>query len=33
MKKLITQLLLLPIRFYQYSISPLFPSSCRFTPT
>ena len=33
MKKLITQLLLLPIQFYQYYISPLFPSSCRFTPT
>ena len=25
--------LVLPILFYQYSISPLFPSSCRFTPT
>ncbi|MBY0424624.1 MAG: membrane protein insertion efficiency factor YidD [Cytophagales bacterium] len=21
------------VRFYQLSISPLFPSSCRFTPT
>ncbi|MDA0193768.1 MAG: membrane protein insertion efficiency factor YidD [Bacteroidetes bacterium] len=23
----------LPILFYQYSISPLFPPSCRFSPT
>jgi len=21
------------VRFYQYAISPLFPSSCRYTPT
>lgn len=21
------------VRFYQYSISPLFPSACRYTPT
>ncbi len=26
-------LLILPIRFYQLFISPLFPSSCRHTPT
>jgi putative membrane protein insertion efficiency factor len=26
-------ILLLPIRFYQWVISPLFPPSCRFTPT
>lgn len=25
--------LLLPIRFYQYCISPLLPPTCRFTPT
>ena len=24
---------ILPIRFYRYFISPLFPPSCRFTPT
>ena len=24
---------ILPIRFYQWGISPLLPSSCRFTPT
>jgi putative membrane protein insertion efficiency factor len=22
-----------PVLFYQYAISPLFPSTCRFTPT
>lgn len=33
MKKFFTKLLLLPIRFYQYSISPLFPGACRYTPT
>ena len=26
-------LLLLPIKFYQYLISPLFPSRCRYHPT
>lgn len=25
--------LCMPIRFYQLCISPLFPPSCRFTPT
>ena len=33
MKTLFTYLLLLPIRFYQAAISPMFPPSCRFTPT
>jgi putative membrane protein insertion efficiency factor len=28
-----TQLFILIIRIYQGAISPLFPSSCRFTPT
>jgi len=23
----------IPVMFYQYAISPLFPSTCRFTPT
>jgi len=32
-KKVIVFLLLLPIKFYQRAISPLFPPSCRFTPT
>ena len=27
------KLFILPIRFYRYFISPLFPPSCRFTPT
>jgi len=26
-------ILILPVRFYRYFISPLFPPSCRFTPT
>lgn len=33
LKKIMTKLLLLPIRFYQLSISPLFPAACRYTPT
>ena len=28
-----TRLLLLLIKGYQYAISPLFPPSCRFTPS
>lgn len=27
------RLFILPIRFYQLFISPLFPPACRFTPT
>ncbi|MDD6787626.1 MAG: membrane protein insertion efficiency factor YidD [Bacteroidales bacterium] len=30
---MLKRLLILPIRFYQRSISPLFPPACRFTPT
>ncbi len=33
MKKILTFILLLPIRFYRACISPLFPPSCRYTPT
>lgn len=33
MKDLLKKIFILPILFYQYSISPLFPSSCRYTPT
>lgn len=33
MKRLLSLILILPIRFYQLGISPLFPPSCRFTPT
>lgn len=29
----ISWLLILPVRFYQYALSPLLPPSCRFTPT
>lgn len=29
----ISTVLILPIRFYQKCISPLFPPVCRFTPT
>lgn len=30
---LLSRLLILPIRLYQFCISPMFPASCRFTPT
>ncbi|MCM1292437.1 MAG: membrane protein insertion efficiency factor YidD [Bacteroides sp.] len=30
---MIRRIFILPIRFYQLAISPLFPSCCRFTPT
>lgn len=33
MKKVFRFLFLLPVYFYRYSISPLLPSSCRYTPT
>lgn len=33
MKNIFATILILPIRFYQYCISPLFPPTCRFTPT
>lgn len=33
MKTILRKIFILPIRFYQLSISPLFPSCCRFTPT
>ncbi len=31
--KILSEALILPIRFYQRFISPLTPASCRFTPT
>ncbi|MDW3194728.1 MAG: membrane protein insertion efficiency factor YidD [Cytophagales bacterium] len=31
--RLFRKILILPVLFYQYSISPLFPSSCRYSPT
>ncbi|WP_300505404.1 membrane protein insertion efficiency factor YidD [uncultured Duncaniella sp.] len=30
---MLRRLFILPIRFYQYCISPMFPPVCRFTPT
>ena len=32
-KIIITFVLILPIKCYQVILSPLFPQSCRFTPT
>ena len=31
--RLLAKLLILPIRFYQRFISPLFPPVCRYTPS
>jgi putative membrane protein insertion efficiency factor len=33
MNKLLSYILLLPVYFYKYCISPLTPASCRFAPT
>ncbi|MCR5066075.1 MAG: membrane protein insertion efficiency factor YidD [Bacteroidales bacterium] len=33
MKKLLSKLLLLLIKFYQHCISPFTPAACRYTPT
>lgn len=33
MKRLIVAILILPVRFYQLAISPMFPPSCRYVPT
>ena len=30
---LLQKLVLLPVRFYRYCISPMFPPRCRFMPT
>tara|TARA_B100001996_G_scaffold159565_1_gene121641 strand:+ start:83 stop:280 length:198 start_codon:yes stop_codon:yes gene_type:complete len=30
---MIARVFILPIRFYRYFISPLFPPTCRFQPT
>lgn len=32
-KKAINWVLIFLVRFYQYGISPIFPPSCRYTPT
>lgn len=33
LKKILTQVLLAPVYFYRFAISPLLPPSCRYTPT
>lgn len=33
LRKGCTLLLLIPIYFYRYALSPMFPPTCRFTPT
>lgn len=33
MKNILAEILILPIRFYQKFISPLFPGTCRYYPT
>lgn len=33
MKRILSWLLLLPIFFYRYFISPIKPPTCRYTPT
>ncbi|MDE6878514.1 MAG: membrane protein insertion efficiency factor YidD [Odoribacter sp.] len=33
LKRGLAAILMLPIKFYQYCISPLKPSCCRYTPT
>ena len=33
MKNILKKIFILPIRFYQYSISPLLGPKCRFNPT
>ena len=32
-KHLLSEVFILPVRFYQLAISPHFPAACRFTPT
>ncbi|WP_192351146.1 membrane protein insertion efficiency factor YidD [Algoriphagus sp. Y33] len=32
-KSLLRKIAIFPVLVYQYTISPLFPSSCRYTPT
>lgn len=33
MSRILKKIFILPIRFYQYAISPLLGPSCRFTPS
>ena len=32
-KVIVRKIVTFPVVFYQYAISPLFPPTCRFTPT
>ncbi|WP_425640104.1 membrane protein insertion efficiency factor YidD [Algoriphagus yeomjeoni] len=32
-KSILRKIAIFPVLVYQYTISPLFPASCRFTPT
>ena len=31
--RILSKMLILPIKFYQSAISPMFPPACRYTPT
>lgn len=33
LSKLLSEILILPIRLYQILISPILPNACRYTPT
>lgn len=33
LRKMITRVLIAPVRFYQVAISPLLPGACRYHPT
>jgi putative membrane protein insertion efficiency factor len=33
MKKIVRRIFLIPVYFYKYCISPLFPAACRYMPT
>lgn len=33
LKEIVSFIFLLPVRIYQYVLSPILPSACRYTPT
>ncbi|MFT4660509.1 MAG: putative membrane protein insertion efficiency factor [Patiriisocius sp.] len=33
MKKILNQIIIFPVKIYQWTISPIFPSNCRYTPS
>jgi len=33
MRKILNQIIIFPVKIYQWTISPLFPSNCRYTPS